>query len=169
VSLFLKQARFLPLNHQIDFSSQSKKMKRTILCILIISLFAIIKSYAQNAEILRSQLDYCKKESAKMEASLDTYNTLLEIQGGEIQELKTTVQNQETEIKNLKSENERLNLVAIELLNLATTYENLGKYQEAIEVYKLLIRSFPSSMESISAKLKIIDLRKKEEIITTKK
>jgi tetratricopeptide (TPR) repeat protein len=139
-------------------------MKRIVLCFLIVALFALVKSNAQTAETLRSQLDFCKKESVKMESTIETYKKLLEIQGSDIQTLKTTVQSQETEIKNLKLENERLTAVSIELLNLASTYESLGKYQEAIEIYKMLIRTYPSSMEAISARLRVIDLKKKETV-----
>jgi tetratricopeptide (TPR) repeat protein len=120
-------------------------------------------SLAQTNEMLKSQLDYCKKESIKLEGTIETYKKLLEIQGADIQELKAVQQNQETQIKNLKAENDRLNSVALELLQLATDYEIKGNFAEAIEIYKLLITSYPSSMEAISAKLKVLDVRKKQQ------
>lgn len=117
---------------------------------------------AQSAETLKHQLDFCKKESAKNESTIETYKTLLEIQGKQISDLKVTVQAQEIEINNLKSENEKLQTVALDLLDLGNTYEEMGKFQEAISIYKLLIKSYPSSMEAIASKLKVIELKKKD-------
>ncbi len=140
-----------------------------ILLLPIIFFANLAFSFGQSSENLRTQLEYCKKESAKSESNVDTYKKLLEIQGSQIMELKTKNQNLETEIANLKIANAKLESVSLELVELGTKYEELGKFQEAIEVYKLLIRSFPSSMQAIASKLRVIDLKKKEGATATNK
>ena len=137
-------------------------MKKILVSIMLVLAISVV--YSQSNEVLKSQLAYCKKESAKSEASLETYKTLLEIQGTQIMELKTTIQAQEVTINNLKTENTQLQSVAMSLLELGAKYEELGKFQEAIEIYKLLMKSYPSSMEAIASKLKIIDLKKREKL-----
>ena len=124
-------------------------------------LGCVFSGFSQSAEILKTQLDFCKKEGAKLEKSLDSYKQLLEIQGGQIMELKTTIQEQESEIKNLKTLNDRLESVSIELLELGHTYEDMGNFEEAIQIYKLLMRNYPSSMEAIASRLRVIELKKK--------
>ncbi len=140
-----------------------------ILLLPIIFFANLALSFGQSSENLRTQLEYCKKESAKFESNVDTYKKLLEIQGSQIMELKTKNQNLETEIANLKIANAKLESVSLELVELGTKYEELGKFQEAIEVYKLLIRSFPSSMQAIASKLRVLDIKKKEGATATNK
>ena len=129
---------------------------------LIISIGFTFSSYSQTTSELRSQLKYCKQESGKFETDLATYKGLLEIQGTQILELKTKIQEQESKIKNLTAENQNLEEVSIKLLELGMEYEAAGKHVEAIQIYKLLMRSYPHSMDSISAKMKIIELKKKK-------
>ena len=133
---------------------------------LIIALAFGISSFAINAQsnsTLKSQLAFCKQESAQLESNLTKQKQLLEIQGGQIKELKVKVQDQEIEIKNLKYENEHLQTVALGLLDLGMSYEEDGKTKEAIEIYKLLIKSYPTTLEAVASKLRIIDLIKKKE------
>ena len=133
---------------------------------LIIALAFGISSFAINAQsnsTLKSQLAFCKQESAQLESNLTKHKQLLEIQGGQIKELKVKVQDQEIEIKNLKYENEHLQTVALGLLDLGMSYEEDGKTKEAIEIYKLLIKSYPTTLEAVASKLRIIDLIKKKE------
>jgi tetratricopeptide (TPR) repeat protein len=134
---------------------------KKIIILSFVFLACVSSVFSQSADILKTQLDYCKKESAKFEKNLDSYKQLLEIQGGQIMELKTTIQDQESEIKNLKSLNERLESVSIELLELGHSYEEMGNFEEAIQIYKLLMRNYPSSMEAIASRLRVIELKKK--------
>lgn len=145
------------MKHQFSKAIMTRNFAITLLFLGFIHLVS-----AQSAETLKHQLEFCKKESAKNESTIETYKTLLEIQGKQISDLKITVQAQEIEINNLKSENEKLQTVALDLLELGNTYEEMGKFQEAISIYKLLIKSYPSSMEAIASKLKVIELKKKE-------
>lgn len=115
--------------------------------------------FCQSTSTLRSQIAFCKQESEKLELNLDKYKNLLEIQGAQINELKTQVQSQESEIKELTYENEQLKKAALSLLDMAVDFEEKGKLEEAIEVYKLLIRSYPGSMESISSRMKLKTIR----------
>lgn len=130
---------------------------------VIISFGFTFFNYAQSTSELRSQLKFCKQESGKFEKDLATYKSLLEIQGEQILELKIKIQDQESKIKNLTAENNNLDEVSIKLLELGMEYEADGKHKEAIQIYKLLMRSYPHSMDSISAKMKIIELQKKKE------
>jgi len=119
--------------------------------------------FSQTNSELKSQLEYCKEESQTLEADLDKYKKLLEIQGEEIAQLKTTLQEKESEIQNLKDENQELKMAAESLLELGIKFEEEGKYEEALEIYKLLMKSYPSSIEALSSKLKIIDIKNKKE------
>ena len=118
--------------------------------------------FSQSVGDLKSQLKFCKQESGKFEKDLATYKSLLEIQGDQILELKIQLQDQESEIKNLEAQNKSLEAVSLSLLELGMGYEEDGKTEEAIEIYKLLMRNYPHSMDSISAKMKIIELKKKK-------
>jgi hypothetical protein len=37
----------------------------------------------------------------------------------------------------------------------------MGNFEEAIQIYKLLMRNYPSSMEAIASRLRVIELKKK--------
>ena len=126
-------------------------------------------NFSQSMGDLKSQLKYCKQESGKFERDLTTYKSLLEIQGEQILELKLQIQDQKSTIKNLQAENESLEAISLSLLELGMGYEENGKTEEAIEIYKLLMRSYPHSMDAISARMKIIDLKKKKKAALEKK
>ena len=139
---------------------------------LIIALALGISSFAINAQsntTLKSQLAFCKQESAQLDLNLTKYKDLLEIQGEQIKELKIKVQDQEIEIKNLKYENEHLQTVAIGLLDLGIAYEEEGNSKAAVEIYRLLIKSYPTTLEAVASKLKIIDINKKKKLESQKK
>ena len=121
----------------------------------IIAIGASSTLFSQTTANLKSQLAYCKSESNKFETDLAKYKDLLEIQGGQITELKLKIQDQENQIKNLTDENKELKNAALSLLQLGIDFEEEGKYKEAIEIYKLLIRSYPSSIQAVSSKLNI--------------
>ncbi len=144
---------------------------RNLTYVSLLIFFGLSNIYSQNISNLKSQLSYCKQESAKFEKDLNSYKGYLEIQGSQIRELKETIQNQESEIRNLKAKNEQLEGVSITILELGIKYEEQGKTEEAIEVYKLLMRNFPHSMDAISARMKIIEMKRKqkEELEASKK
>ena len=141
-------------------------MRHILLVILSIGYFSV---FSQSVSDLKSQLKFCKQESGKFESDLATYKSLLEIQGDQILELKLQLQEQESQIKNLEAKNENLEAISIDLLELGMGYEENGKTEEAIEIYKLLMRSYPHSMDAISARMKIIDLKKKKKAETVGK
>lgn len=132
-------------------------MYKTSLTASLLGLASL--GFCQSTSTLRSQIEFCKQESEKLEFNLDKYKNLLELQGIQINELKLQIQSQETEIKQLTYENNQLKNAALNLLDMAVGFEQKGKLEEAIEVYKLLIRSYPGSIESISSRLKLKTIR----------
>ena len=136
---------------------------------IALTISFITVNFSQSVGDLKSQLKFCKHESDKFESDLATYKSLLEIQGDQIMELKLRIQDQESEIKNLEAENANLEAVSIRLLELGMRYEEEGKAEEAIEIYKLLMRNYPHSMDSISAKMKIIELKNKKKAALAEK
>lgn len=117
---------------------------------------------AQTNATLRSQLEFCKTESAKIESDLTRYKELLEIQGKQITELKYEIQNKESKIKNLESENTELKNATLSLYALGEQFEANGEHKAALQVYKLLIRSYPTSLEAVSSKMNIRSIAQKK-------
>lgn len=133
-------------------------IKKTILASLVFSGASL---YAQSYNTLKSQLDFCKTESEKIESDLLRYKELLEIQGKEITSLKYEIQDKESTIKNLESENKELKNAALSLYSLGEDFESQGKLKEALQVYKLLIRSYPASLQAVSSKMNIKNIAQK--------
>ena len=107
----------------------------------------------------QSKIDYCKEENAKLEADLQKHKGLLNLQTEEVQSLKLTIQENEITIVKLKQEIYDSNQVSVNMLNVALKLEKQGNYQAALEIYKVLIRSYPNSLEAAASRIQIIDLR----------
>ncbi len=78
----------------------------------------------------------------------------------EVQELKTIIQDKDAVIVQLQIEKYELQQVAVNMINVALKFEKDGNYEAAMEVYKVLIKSFPNSLEAASSRIQIEDLRK---------
>ncbi len=129
-------------------------------CLLIFTLSLIgLTSIAQT----KSQLNFCRQEAAKLEEEVDKYKELLEIQNDDLMELKLRLVDLNREIKILNHEKKELNRVSEALMELALKYEEREKYREAMDIYRILIKTFPTTLDAASSKIKVVDLREKSE------
>ena len=115
---------------------------------------------AQTDKYLRSKLDYCKVEVASLEKKVVKYENLLNLQTKNVQGLKVSIQEKNTEIERLEREKQKLVDVAINMINLALKLEQEGNFQAAMEVYKILIKSYPKTLEASASRIKVVDLTK---------
>ena len=131
-------------------------MKYTFVVLTILTFLFIGKTHAQT----KSQVEFCKTEVEQLERKVDNLNKLMQAQSTEVFDLKKKIIELRQENQNLEEENKQLNEVAINMLNIAIKFEQQDKIEEALEVYKLLIKSYPSSLEAVASRIQIKDLRK---------
>lgn len=110
----------------------------------------------------QSQLDYCRSEVANLEKEIGKYKTLLEIQNKNLLELKLRIVDLNRDIKVLNHEKNELNTVSEDLMELALKYESRGNYREAMDIYRMLIKKFPKSLDAAASKIKVVDLQKQK-------
>jgi TolA-binding protein len=122
--------------------------------------FTGLLSYAQSDQYLKSKLAYCNVEVNDLEDLVSKYKNLLDLQTKEVQGLKTRIQDKNAEIEQLKREKQDLIDIAVNMVNLALKLEQQGNYQAAMEVYKILIKSYPQSLEASASRIKVQDLTK---------
>jgi TolA-binding protein len=132
-----------------------KKIFLSICCFLY-----LIGAFGQSDKYLQSKLDYCKVETVQLESKVKKYENLLSLQTKEVQGLKISIQEKNVEIDQLQREKKKLVDVAVNMINLALKLETEGNYQAAMEVYKILIKSYPKSLEASASRIKVIDLTK---------
>jgi tetratricopeptide (TPR) repeat protein len=95
-----------------------------------------------------------------LEKKVNKYEDLLNLQTKDVQGLKVKIQEKNVEIDQLKRDKQKLVDVAINMINLALNLEREGNYQAAMEVYKILIKSYPKTLEASASRIKVIDLTK---------
>ena len=59
---------------------------------------------------------------------------------------------------NALNENKKLIDVAVNMINLALKLEQEGDFRSAMQVYKVLIKSYPKSLEASASRIKVVDL-----------
>jgi tetratricopeptide (TPR) repeat protein len=128
--------------------------------LIICSFLCILDVNAQSDKYLNSKLSYCRVEVSALEDKVSKYENLLNLQTKDVQGLKVTIQEKNIEIDQLKREKQKLVDVAVNMINLALKLEKEGKYQSAMEVYKILIKSYPKSLEASASRIKVVDLTK---------
>lgn len=128
--------------------------------LIVASIFLSFEVLGQTQAQLKSQIQYCKSETERLESELEKHKGLLAMQTLEVQELKTIIQDKDAVIVQLQIEKYELQQVAVNMINVALKFEKDGNYEAAMEVYKVLIKSFPNSLEAASSRIQIEDLRK---------
>ncbi len=131
---------------------------RIVFVVLLSLIFFNIS--AQSDKYLKSKLNYCKTEVEQLEQKVSKYENLLALQTKEVQELKVKIQDKDMEIEQLERDKLKMIEVAVNMLNLALKFEQEGKYKEAMEVYKILIKSYPTTLEAAASRIKVTDLTK---------
>ena len=132
-------------------------MKKCLL-IFVLSFFGLV-SIAQT----QSQLNFCRFEVEKLENEVEKYKGLLEIQNKDLMQLKLRIVDLNREIKILNYEKKELNRVSEALMDLALKYETREKYREAMDIYRILIKTFPTSLDAAASKIKVVDLKQRSE------
>lgn len=106
-----------------------------------------------------SQLNYCKSEVEQLEKKIENLNKLMLAQSTEVFELKKQIIELRKVNKLTSQENEALKEVSVNMINIAIKFEQQAKYEEALQIYKLLIKSYPTSLEAAASRVQIEDLR----------
>ncbi len=122
-------------------------------------LLVSVPILGQTSDNLKSQIGYCKSENERLENELKKLKGLLDLQTTDVQGLKQKIQDKDQIIVELQIEKYELQEAAVNFINLALKFEKEGDYESAMEVYKVLIKSFPSSLEAASSRIQIEDLR----------
>ena len=115
--------------------------------------------FSQSDQYLKSKLSYCVQEGVQLEEKIKKYENLLNLQTKELQGVKRVLQEKEQHIEELKLENHELQQVAVNIVNVALKLEKEGDLKGATEVYKVLIKSYPSSLEAAASRIRIKDYR----------
>lgn len=123
-------------------------------------LLVSVPILGQTSDNLKSQIGYCKTENERLENELKKLKGLLDLQTADVQGLKQKIQDKDQIIVELQIEKYELQEAAVNFINLALKFEKEGDYESAMEVYKVLIKSFPSSLEAASSRIQVEDLRK---------
>ncbi len=123
-------------------------------------LFVSVQLLGQSSDNLKSQIGYCKTENERLENDLKKLKGLLDLQTIDVQSLKQKIQDKDQVIIELQIDKYELQETAVNFINLALKFEKEGDYEAAMEVYKVLIKSFPSSLEAASSRIQVEDLRK---------
>lgn len=126
--------------------------------LLSVLILGVTSLSAQTA----SQLNYCRLEVQKLEKDVDKYKGLLKIQNQDLMQLKLKIVDLNTEIKLLNHEKKELNKLSDQLMDLALKYEVRGNYREAMDIYRMLIKNFPTSLDAAASKIKVSDLKNKQ-------
>ena len=134
-------------------------MRKILLATGVFLLFLCSGMAQDSRSTLNSKIDFCNREVKELETELSKYEHLLDLQNSDIQDLKMRISGLQQEIKVSEQENSDLRAISVVILNLARKFEKEGNYQSALEVYKLLIKTYPTSLEAASGKLKMDDLR----------
>lgn len=127
----------------------------------ILILFLSLSSFLMAQSNLKTQVEYCKSEVERLEAEETKLKGLLQVQNSEIVELKSMIMDKNREIEKRDKEIEKLNENSEYFLQLAAKLEESGDYRNAMETYKLLIKCYPGSIETISSRLKVKDMTSK--------
>ena len=123
-------------------------------------LLMLIPIFGQTSDNLKSQIGYCKTENERLENELKKLKGLLDLQTIDVRGLKQKIQDKDQVIVELQIDKYELQEAAVNFINLALKFEKEGDYEAAMEVYKVLIKSFPSSLEAASSRIQVEDLRK---------
>ncbi len=113
---------------------------------------------AQSDRYLKSKLAYCTVEILDLEGKVNKYKDLLTLQTKEVQGLKASIQEKNREIEKMQREKRKMEGVAVNLINVALKLEAQGDYRSAMEIYKILIKSYPKSLEAVASRIKVTDL-----------
>ena len=124
---------------------------------LLLSLLLTNYMFGQSDKYLKSKLKYCNVEIEQLEDQVVKYESLLGLQNKEVQGIKESIQRKEREIEVLKIENYELQQIAVNMINVALKLEKMGNTEGALEVYKVLIKSYPNSLEAAASRIRIED------------
>lgn len=132
-------------------------------CVLLIALFLGMSwsSFGQNGN-LKTKLSYCKSEAERLEAKVIRYGDLMDMQNKEILELKKEMSALRSKNEHLEEEKAELEQVALNMFYLAQRFEEDGNFQAAVKMYKLLIKTYPTSLEATSSRIKVSELKPKK-------
>lgn len=110
---------------------------------------------------LQTKLAYCKSEAERLEAKVTRYSDLMDMQNKEILTLKEQIIELKDQIVRLEEEKKRLEEVALNMLYLAQRFEEDGNLEAALKMYKLLISTYPTSLQATASRIKVSELQPK--------
>ena len=126
-----------------------------LIALVLFSCQAMSQSYST----LKAQVEFCREEMAEKEKKVADYKQVMKKQHGEIievkkevHELKQTITELNTENDQLRIENNKFNEPAIRFFDLAQRFEKRKLYQEAIELYNVIIDEYPHSSQAMEAR-----------------
>ena len=132
------------------------------LFLLLTFIGSMITTTIEAQSYNQSKLDFCKKEVGLLEKKVAKYRKLLDLQSEELIEVKTQMSEMKDEIKKLESENYELKAISVSLLDLALQFEKKEEYINAINIYKFLIKEYPTSLEAVSSRIRVDDMAEPE-------
>jgi TolA-binding protein len=130
---------------------------RILIFVLLCSYF--LEGVSQTNSILKSKVEFCASEVERLEGKVEKYEGLLDTQNKLVIELKQEIMSLRDDKKQLEYDKSELLSISVSLLHLAMKFEEEGKYEEAMQLYKLLIKSYPSSLEASASRLKVQDIK----------
>lgn len=128
-----------------------------IVCLL---LFFTSIQITKGQSHLKEQVAYCKHEVELLEAEVKKLKGLLQTQNKELMDLKMQIIAKGDEVDALQKQNDDLQMISVSLLNLGIKYEEEGDFRKSIEIYKLLIKNYPRSLEAAASRLKVHEIKK---------
>ncbi len=140
--------------------------------VLLLLLVVSAKVHAQNNDsrsVLISKLNYCSQEVEELEGKVQKYKQFLDLQTKEVQHLKQQLLEKEEEKTKVEIEKKELVEISLDILELAKKFERSGQPEAALEVYKLLIKVYPSSLEAASSRLKVDEINERNKMSSTGK
>lgn len=127
--------------------------------ILIFTFFVLSSATAQSTATLKAQIEFCRDEIVEKESKIKDYQEVMKKQHGEIVEAKKEINNLKKEITRLNTESDQLRIEnskkdapAARYYKLAQKFEDRKQYQEAIELYNLIIDTYPHSSVAMNAR-----------------
>ena len=133
-----------------------------VFCLIITFLGSIYCSYAQSDVYnLQTKLAYCKSEAERLEVKVARYGDLMEMQNKEILAHKEQIIELKDQTVRLEEEKKKLEQVSLNMLELAQRFEEDGNLEAALKMYKLLISTYPTSLEATSSRIKVSELKPK--------
>ncbi len=127
--------------------------------VLIIMFVGVVwKSQGQDYN-LRTKLAYCGSEVDRLEVQLARYTDLMGMQNKEVLALKQKMSELKDEIAFLEEENAKLKEVALNMYYLAQRFEEDNNLKAAVKMYKLLIKTYPTSLQATSSRIKVTELQ----------